>query len=70
MYIFEWLIKYLKNKPHIKQKSFDPPENEPDGLVENPQNCEHLFLPLDSSKEMFACKYCGLVIPKDRFIGE
>ena len=62
MYIFEILIKYLKNKPKIKQKTYNPLENEPDGLEENSQNCEHFFMPLDSSEENFACKYCGLIV--------
>ena len=64
MYIFEFLIKYLKNKPKFKYKSYDPMENIPNGLEEDSQNCEHLFMPLDSSKENFACKYCGLIVNK------
>jgi hypothetical protein len=37
-----------------------------DDITENPDDCEHFFMPLDSTNEMFACKYCGLVIPKDK----
>lgn len=57
MYIFEWLIKYLKNKPVIKHKST---------AIKNYDDCEHFFMPIDSTGEMFSCKYCGLTLPKDK----
>ena len=66
MYIFELLINYLKGKKYTSQNKYDPLNTIPDGLAEKPEECEHLFLPLDSSNEMFACKYCGLVIPADK----
>lgn len=66
MYIFEEITKFLKGKkykPHI-QTDYTPDDGE--GLIENPQECEHLFMPLDSSGEYFACKYCGLVVPRSK----
>ncbi|MBQ8458717.1 hypothetical protein IJ541_01290 [bacterium] len=64
MYIFELIAQYFKGVK-INRKNFDPLDNPQDGLVEDSDNCEHLFMPLDSSKEMFACKYCGLIVPKN-----
>ena len=65
MYIFEAITKFLKGK---KYKKLIPDFTyEADGdLIENPQECEHLFMPLDDSNEYFACKNCGLVVPKDK----
>lgn len=66
MYIFELLTQYFKQKKYSAKHSFDPLDNEINGLEENSDNCEHLFLPLDSSNDFFACKYCGLVVPKEK----
>ncbi len=66
MYIFELLFKYFKSKPIKKLREYNPLEVVPDGLEEDSENCEHLFMPLDSSEEFFACKYCGLVVPKSQ----
>ena len=66
MYIFELITQYIKGKKYTARNTFDPFENEIDGLEEGSENCEHLFLPLDSSNENFACKYCGLIVPKEK----
>ena len=66
MYIFEWMIHFIKGKkyrPFIKP-DFIPEDGE--GLLEDSKDCEHVFMPLDSSEEYFACKYCGLIVPKSR----
>lgn len=66
MYIFELLTQYFKPKKYTAKHSFNPLDNEINGLEEDSENCEHLFLPLDSSNEYFACKYCGLVVSKEK----
>ncbi len=63
MYIFEFITNILKGKKYRKHTNYNPEIQ--DDIIENPQECEHLFMPLDESKEMFACKYCGLVVSKD-----
>ena len=65
MYILELIYEYLKNTK-IKQKKYDPMYQE--DLEKDEKECNHCFLPLDSSGEFFACKYCGLVVPKDKLI--
>ena len=66
MYIFELITEFLKGKKYRKSVEYNPLEVAPDGLAEDSENCEHLFMPLDNSKELFACKYCGLVVPKSK----
>lgn len=66
MYIFELIVQYLKGKKYKKSVEYNPLEVVPDGLEENSEICEHLFMPLDSSNELFACKYCGLVVPREK----
>ncbi len=57
MYIIELIYKLLtkrKNKKtlvDIEEKKY--------------VKCEHLFLPLDSTKKYLACTKCGLVIKKE-----
>lgn len=70
MYIFELLVKYLqKNKvedlieKYEGERSKDP-LNETFDMHDESESCEHIFLPIDSSKETFACSKCGLVIDR------
>ncbi len=63
MYIFELLVKAFSNKKR-KTRFYSPEVSE--NIVETPEECEHLFMPLDSSNEYFACRNCGLVVPKNR----
>lgn len=64
MYILELLIQAFKGKKKPIRNEYNPLET--DNLLENSENCEHLFMPLDSSNTYFACKYCGLVVPKEK----
>ncbi len=64
MYIFELLINALKPKKKF-DLGYNPPDKQED-IIENSDECNHLFMPLDSTNTMFACKYCGLVVPKEK----
>ncbi len=66
MYIFELITRLIKGKKFVRHNLYSPVSENPDGLVENSENCEHLFLPLDSSNTIFACKYCGLIASKEQ----
>lgn len=57
MYIIELIYKLLTKKKK-KKTLVDIEEKE---YVK----CEHLFLPLDSTKKYLACTKCGLVIKKE-----
>ncbi len=65
MYIFELITKkFIRNKKKEKGENYNPEGKE--NIIEDPQDCEHLFLPIDSTNEYFACKYCGIVVHKDK----
>lgn len=66
MYIIELITQLFKKKTYTSNNSYDPLNQSNDGLIEDSDNCEHFFLPLDSSNELFACKYCGLILPKEK----
>lgn len=55
----------FKGKKH-KKPTYNPLTIEPDENEVESDSCEHLFMPLDSSNTMFACKYCGLVVSRDK----
>ena len=64
MYIFELIFKFFRRKKKYNTQDFEPITLKTDGLIEDSNECMHLFMPLDSSNEFFACKHCGLVVPK------
>ena len=64
MYIIELITKYIKGKKYQKLTPDYTPDKTED-ITENPNECNHFFMPLDSSEEYFACKNCGLIVPKE-----
>jgi hypothetical protein len=53
MYVIELIVKLIKNKgKKFRQISED----------KSPEICEHIFLPVDSTKTILACSKCGFVI--------
>ena len=48
-------------KKYKKASLFDPFAQDD---IENSDNCEHIFLPIDSTGEVLACSKCGLVVNK------
>jgi len=61
MYIIEFILdKFLKNK---KEKEYYNPLNSADEESED-ENCEHIFMPIDSTGETLACRNCGLVVSR------
>ena len=63
MYILELITKFLRKKEDKSKK--DSWTDHAENIIENSQDCEHLFLPIDSTNQYFACKYCGFVISKE-----
>ena len=65
MFIIEFLVKFFSNKKQVKieQKMFDD-EEEP---LEDINTCAHIFLPIDSTKKVYACSKCGYVIKKEEY---
>lgn len=61
MYIIELITKYIMGKKYSRKDNFDPFASDD---IENNEECEHIFLPIDSTGELLACSKCGLVVNK------
>lgn len=59
MYFIELIIKKLTQK---KEKPTYNPVSE--SKVENYENCEHVFMPIDSTNEILSCTQCGILVKK------
>jgi len=57
MYLIELIVKtfFSKNRGYIKQKTEEELEEE---------RCDHVFMPIDSTGEILACRKCGAVVQK------
>ena len=66
MYIIE-LINKIKNRKKEKNKEFVEEEAADKAEeLENPLTCEHVFMPIDSTKTVLACSKCGYVIKNSK----
>ena len=62
MYLIELIVKWINPKRKYEPKnSYDPFAQDE---LDEPKNCEHIFLPVDSTGETLACSLCGLVVNK------
>ena len=64
MYIFE-LINKLKNRKNESEPVFDEGDSEFGAGAEELEDasiCDHVFMPIDSTKTVLACSKCGFVI--------
>lgn len=60
MYIFELIAQiFRKNKNNITSSNNI-------NVNEEDEECNHLFLPVDSTNTVFACKHCGMIITNDK----
>ena len=62
MYLFELITKYITGKKYKRVQNFDPFAQDD---IENSEECEHIFLPVDSTGDVLACSKCGLVVNKE-----
>ena len=65
MYLFELITKYINGKKYRKELDFDPFANDEEDSEFNSEECEHVFLPIDSTGETLACSKCGLVVNRE-----
>lgn len=62
MYFIEFIVnKFLKKK---KQEDTFNPLDEKSSEEEDYDNCEHIFMPIDSTGEILSCSKCGLVVKR------
>ncbi len=73
MYFIELLVKYFKKDKvenildKLENERAIDPLDEKFEIEDDSEHCEHLFLPVDSTGETFACTKCGLVIDKKAY---
>lgn len=60
MYIIELLYKLFQKEQRLKQQAV-PQKDFVEGDVSY-ELCEHVFLPIDSTKEILACSKCGFIV--------
>lgn len=56
MYFIELIIKKLTQK---KDKSITNYPSDED--LQDYENCEHVFMPIDSTNEILSCTKCGII---------
>ena len=61
MYIFELIARKILNKKN-KNSTYDVYSQETDY-----EECKHVYLPIDSTKEYLACNNCGKVIKNTEY---
>ncbi|MCM1266136.1 MAG: hypothetical protein NC200_08055 [Candidatus Gastranaerophilales bacterium] len=61
MYIFECIWKWLFPKKLSKEYDYNPLA-QPEDFDDNPDECEHEFMPVDSTGETLACIKCGFIV--------
>lgn len=63
MYFIEFIIKKLTKKR--QEDIFFETDEENENQDADYENCEHLFMPIDSTNEVLACAKCGLVAKRN-----
>lgn len=61
MYLIELVVKLFQRKNVVKKQSFDPFAED---AIDTSEDCEHIFLPVDSTGDVLACSKCGLLVNK------
>ena len=57
--------KKVKNLP--KQEFQESPQNDfLQNDLEDTSTCSHIFLPIDSTKQILACTKCGMIVKKEK----
>ncbi len=63
MYIFELISTVYKKIKNREFKFFK--KQTPNLEVQEEQKCEHIFVPIDSTKRILACSKCGFMVKVD-----
>lgn len=58
MYIIDCILKRIFPQKFDSEYDYNP-LNEP---IAEDEDCEHEFLPVDSTKELLACIKCGFIV--------
>ncbi len=66
MYIIEKIIKFCMDIRSRDKVSYSPVININKDEAEDYVTCRHTFMPVDSTKNIYACTKCGYLITKKR----
>lgn len=61
MYILDWILKKIFPNKLDEKYNYDP-------LVQNTEeeeDCDHEFMPVDSTGEVLACIKCGFIVKRN-----
>lgn len=61
MYIIEWLLKKIFPYKLNSEYDYDPLKEE----EKEEENCNHEFMPVDSTGEILACIKCGFIVKRN-----
>ena len=64
MYIYELIYKVIQKIKSLKNKKETKEEKQEEEV------CEHVFLPVDSTKKILACAKCGLLLKTDDILNK
>lgn len=59
MYLIELIIKALTKKKQNPMRNVIS-----DSEIQNYENCEHIFMPIDSTNETLSCTKCGILVKR------
>ena len=60
MYFIELLVKKFQKKKN-NEDTYNPLNED----TPQEENCEHVFMPIDSTGEVLSCRNCGLVVKRE-----
>ena len=67
MYILECLLRYIFPKKLTSEYDYDPLKQD---ITEDDEDCDHEFMPVDSTGETLACIKCGFVVQRKGNVSE
>lgn len=63
MYILDFILKRIFPKKLDKKYNYNPLNQ--DNLEEDIEDCNHEFMPVDSTGETLACIKCGFIVQRN-----
>lgn len=65
MYFIELIIRKIIGKEKNADNFADLQDSELRNFESDYENCEHIFMPIDSTEEILSCSKCGFIVRKD-----
>ena len=62
MFVFEWLLKKIFPQKLDSEYDYNPLSQE---IIDEEEDCNHEFMPVDSTGDTLACIKCGFVVQRN-----